>query len=219
MKKGRRAIIIGATGLVGRHLMMELLSDDFYQQVIVLTRRSTDVIHEKLKEHLVNFEDANSYQHLVEGDVLFSCMGTTIKQAGSKEVQWKIDYTYQYEVAEAAKKNGVSTMVLVSSSGANAKSRIFYTRMKGELEEAIKEMNFSNYMIFQPSLLVGKRDEVRVGEKWGEKIMNVFVNIPGLKKYKPIKGHEVAKAMTNAYKKEDLRGNSIFILDELFELL
>lgn len=219
MENGKTALIIGATGLVGNHLLNELLKDDFYSKVVILTRRSTQIQNEKLTEHLVDFNHQESYKDFVKADVLFSCMGTTIKKAGSKDAQWKIDYTYQFEVAEVARKNGVESMYLVSSSGANAKSKFFYTRMKGELEEAIRALNFPNYTIFQPSLLLGERAEVRVGEKFGDKLAKVLIKIPGLKKYKPIQGLEVAQAMNNYYKKRSYTGENIFVLDEIFGLL
>jgi len=219
MEKVKTAIIIGATGLVGNHLLHVLLEDSFYSQVIVLTRRSTKIRNEKIQEHIVDFDHQESYKDFVKGDVLFSCMGTTIKKAGSKDAQWKIDFTYQYEVAKAAIKNGVESMYLVSSSGASSKSKIFYSRMKGELEEAIKKLNFPNYLIFQPSLLLGKREELRVGEKIGEAIGKVITKIPGLRKYRPIQGKEVALAMKNAHKSGEFSGNEIFALDEIFTLV
>lgn len=219
MEKGKTAIIIGATGLIGNHLVNMILSDTFFNKIVVLVRRATNIHNEKLIEHIVDFNDQDSYKHLVRGDVLFSCMGTTLKKAGSKDAQWKIDFTYQYEVAQAARNNGVETMVLVSSSGANPKSRLFYPKMKGELEESVKKLEFPNYMIFQPSLLVGERNEVRVGEKIGEKLGDVLTKLPGLKKYKPIEGEEVAKAMQNAYKMGKYSGEKVFVLDEIFDLL
>lgn len=218
MDKGRNAIVIGATGLVGNHLVHFLLEDDYFEQVVVLSRRTTGLKHEKLAEHIIDFNDVNSYQHLVKGDILFSCMGTTLKKAGSKDAQWKIDYTYQFEVAASARKNGVLTMVLVSSSGANSRSRIFYSRMKGALEDAIKELKFTNFFIFQPSLLLGKREEERLGEKIGERIGKVLTKIPAFKKYKPIKGEEVARAMLNAIKNKSYSGEKVFKLDEIFRL-
>ncbi len=219
MQKGKTAIIIGATGLVGNHLLKILLGDSFYSQIIILSRRNTTINNDKLKEYIVDFNKPETYEDLVKGDVLFSCMGTTIKKAGSKGAQWKIDYTYQYEVAQAARKNGVASMYLVSSSGANAKSRVFYSRMKGELEDAIKEMSFPNYIIFQPSLLIGKREEIRKGEKFGEKIAQFLIKIPAFKKYKPIKGEEVAHALNIAFKDRKYIGNNTFVLDEIFRLL
>lgn len=219
MEKGKTAILIGATGLVGNHLLRAILADTSIDKLIVLGRRSVNIKNEKLKEYIIDFDNMDSYKDLVKGDVLFSCLGTTIKKAGSKDAQWKIDYTYQYEVAEAARNNGVESMYLVSSSGANARSKIFYSRMKGELEEAIRKLDFPNYVIFQPSILVGEREEVRAGEKIGGKVADVLTRIPGLKKYKPIKGEEVARAMLNTFKQGKYHGENVFVLDEIFGLL
>lgn len=214
----KRAIIIGATGLVGGHLLQDLLADDHFSKVIVLGRRSCQVQHKKLEEILINFDDTESYKDFVKGDVLFSCLGTTIKKAGTKEVQWKIDYTYQLEMAQIAKENEVNDYVLVSSSGADPKSKVFYSRMKGELEEAIKELQFSRIQIFQPSLLLGQREEERMGEKIGE-WLGGFLTKFIFKKYRPIKGSEVALAMKNAYLKEDRTSLEMYELDEIFSYL
>lgn len=214
----KKALIIGATGLVGSHLLQELLNDPHFSEVVVLGRRSTHISHEKLTEHIINFDQLDSYKDIITGDVLFSCLGTTLKKAGSKEVQWKIDYTYQFEMAKAAKLNRVKTMVLVSSSGANAKSKIFYSRMKGELEEAIRELLFPITLIFQPSLLLGEREEVRRGEKIGE-FVGVFLTKYILKKYRPIQGKEVAIAMKNAYLRNRKEGLEVYELNEIFTLL
>lgn len=214
----KKAIIIGATGLVGGQLLQELLKDNQFSEVLVLGRRSVNIQHAKLTEHLIDFDQPNAYGHLVQGDVLFSCLGTTLKKAGSKERQWKIDYDYQYEMAQAAQKNQVATYVLVSSSGANSKSKVFYSRMKGELEEAIQKLQFSRLLIFQPSLLLGDREEVRKGEKIGE-FIGVFLTRYIMKKYKPIQGLEVAIAMKNAYLNTDEKAVEVYELDEIFNLL
>jgi len=214
----KKALIIGATGLVGGHLVQELLIDDQFSEVVVLGRRSTNVKHVKLTEYIIDFDDVDSYKNLVKGDVLFSCLGTTMKQAGSKEVQWKIDYSFQFEIAEAARKNGVQTMVLVSSSGASSKSKVFYSRMKGKLEEAIQKLQFPETLVFQPSLLLGDREEVRRGEKAGE-LIGVFLTKYIMKKYRPIKGLEVARAMKNAYLSAGLKSYQVFELDAIFDLL
>jgi len=218
MDNGKKAIVIGATGLVGNHVVRMLLEDNYFEEVLVLSRRTTGLTHEKLVEHIIDFNDVKSYEKLVNGDVLFSCLGTTLKKAGSKDAQWKIDYTYQYEVAASARKNGVSTMVLVSSSGANSGSMIFYSKMKGALEEAIRKLNFNDYFIFRPSLLVGKREEERLGEKIGEKIGSVLTKIPPFRKYKPIKAKVVAKAMMESVKDKSYIGEMVFELDEIFKI-
>lgn len=214
----KKALIIGATGLVGSHLLQELLNNPHFSEVVVLGRRSTHISHEKLTEHIINFDQLDSYKDMITGDVLFSCLGTTLKKAGSKEVQWKIDYTYQYEMARIARENQVSAYVLVSSSGASPDSKIFYSRMKGELEEAIQELHFPRTLIFQPSLLLGEREEVRRGEKIGE-FVGVFLTKWIMKKYRPIKGSEVACAMNKAYMRNKGEGIEVYELDEIFKLL
>lgn len=217
MENKKTAIVIGATGLVGGQLVNQLLEEDQIGKVTLFLRRNTGKSHPKLEEHVVDFDDIDSFKDLIKADVLFSCMGTTLKKAGSKDNQWKIDYTYQHDVAQCAKENGIETFVLVSSSGASSKSKIFYSRMKGELEDALKAMNFSNLHIFQPSILVGERHEKRRGEETGAKVIRFLVKvIPPLKKWRPIKGEEVARGMLNVYLKEDVKGLNVFVLDEIF---
>ena len=114
-----------------------LLESSDYSEVSIFVRRPTGKSHSKLTEHVVDFSDVNSFQQLITGDVLFSCLGTTLKDEGSKEKQWKIDYDIPADFATAAKQNNVNSLVLVSSYGASAKSSVFYSKMKGELEEKI----------------------------------------------------------------------------------
>src|SRR5690349_10962018 len=136
------AIVIGATGLVGSELVQQLLDDERFSLVKIFVRRSFGKQHPKLEEHIIDFDKIHEWGHLVSGDVLFSALGTTLKQAGGKEAQYRIDYNYQYDVADAAAKNKVPVYVLVSSAMANVDSKIFYTRMKGELERDIKKLPF-----------------------------------------------------------------------------
>ncbi len=194
----RTAIVIGATGLVGSHLLQLLLADDRFGKVKVLVRRATGIVHPKLEERVVNFDKPTEWQHLVTGDVLYSAMGTTLKTAGSKEAQYKIDHTYQYETASAAAANGVPVYVLVSAGGADVSSRLFYSRMKGELERDINKLPFRNIHILRPAVLVGKRKEARAGEGIGAAITKVVSYIPGFKWLRPIEGAAVAQAMVNA---------------------
>jgi uncharacterized protein YbjT (DUF2867 family) len=133
----------------------------------------------------------------VQGDVLFSALGTTLKQAGSKENQYKIDYTYQYQFAAIAAENGVPVYVLVSSAGADPASSVFYSRVKGELENAVKKLSFQSVYFIQPSLLVGERKNQRTGEKLGYYVLKTLNSIGILKKYKPIQGKTVAQALIN----------------------
>jgi uncharacterized protein YbjT (DUF2867 family) len=213
----KTALVIGATGLVGKELVRQLLEDGRFGRVIVLVRRSTGRSHPRLEEHLVDFDNPPGWRHLVRGDVLFSAMGTTLKKAGSQEAQYKIDYTYQYDAARAAAENGVPAYVLVSSAGANARSRIFYSRMKGELEDAVKGLPFSFIRIIQPGILAGGREEFRLGERIGIGVMSVLGQVPGLTAYKPYHASVVARALINAALNEEGRIRT-YNLKEVFRL-
>ncbi len=213
----KTAIIVGATGLVGAALVQQLQASEHFRKVVVLARRSTGLQHAKLEEHIIDFDAPESWQDLVQGDILFSALGTTLRQAGSKEAQYRIDHTYQYEAAVAAARNGVPVYVLVSSSGASAKSQIFYSRMKGELEEAVKKLPFKSVYILQPSLLVGERTEVRAGEVWGYRVLKALNAIGVLNAYRPIEGTTVAQAMMNAAV-EGAAGVHVAALGKVFAL-
>jgi len=198
MDSTKTAILIGATGLVGSHLLMQLLDDDRYKKVEVFTRRTTGVEHPKLEEHIVEFREMKKWKDGITGNDLYSCLGTTLKKAGGKKNQWRIDYTYQYDVAKAASENGVKTCVLCSSAGANPKSKLFYLRMKGELDRDVQNFDFERIMIMKPSTLGGERNEKRQGEKFFFAFSNLFTWLPFLKKYKVIPADIVARAMINA---------------------
>src|SRR5687768_10972194 len=128
----REAVVVGATGLVGREILALLLGDTDYARVRVFARRATGVQHAKLEEHIVDFDVPASWAALVTGSVVFSALGTTLKAAGSKDAQYRVDHTYQLSAAKAARDNGVSCFVLISAHGASPSSSIFYSRMKGE---------------------------------------------------------------------------------------
>ena len=194
-----KALVIGATGAVGRDLVEQLLQDNAFERVTVFVRRPLAVENPKLTVHIIDFDHPEPWQHLLQGDVLFSCLGTTIKAAGSQEAQWKVDYAYQYEVAKAARENGVETYALVSSIGATPKSKIFYTRMKGELEEAVKKLGFPACFILQPPSLVRKGSD-RFGEKAGVVALRAFNAIGLMRAYKPMPTEEVAAAMVRLAK-------------------
>lgn len=213
----KTALVIGATGLVGKSLVKQLLLDERFQKVVVFARRTVGLQSPKLEEHLVNFDVPQTWQHLLKGDVLFSAMGTTIGKAGSKEAQYKIDFTYQYNTAKGAAENGVSTYELVSSAGASPSSKIFYSRMKGELEEAVKKLSFKRIYLIQPGILAGNRQEKRIGERIGISVLNVLHHVPGLGAYKPIDAGIVAKAMINAAFREGEKVET-FTLKEVFTL-
>jgi len=190
----RAANVIGGTGLVGHELILQLLDHPEYDKVRSFVRRSSGMTHPKLEEIKIDFNNYQSWLPMVQGDVLFSTLGTTIKTAKTKENQYKVDFSYQYEFAWAAFENKVPDYVLVSSLGADPKSAIFYTRMKGELEDAVTQLSFRKLIIFQPSFLDGNRMVKRSGEKIMLAI-NYFITQFMLKKYKPTRVDLLAAKM------------------------
>ena len=193
------ALVIGATGAVGKDLVGQLLKDDAFERVSVFVRRPLGFENPKLTVHIIDFDHPEQWQHQLQGDVLFSCLGTTIKAAGSQANQWKVDYTYQYEAAKAARENGVETYALVSSIGATPKSKIFYTRMKGELEEAVKKLGFPARFILQPPSLIRKGSD-RFGEKAGVVMLKALNAIGLMRSWTPMPTEEVAAAMVRHVK-------------------
>lgn len=194
-----KALIIGATGATGKNLLTLLLNDDTVKQVSVFVRRDIHLTHHKLSVHIIDFDRPEQWSSLVTGDVLFSCLGTTLKAAGSKTEQWKIDYEYQFKFAEVARRNGIQTYVLVSASNASSDSRIFYSKMKGQLDDAVKQLNFDRLIIFRPPLLLREGSD-RSMEILAAKII-VFLNTFGvLKSQKPLSTEALAKAMIASVK-------------------
>lgn len=194
-----KALVIGATGATGKDLVNQLLNDQDFEEVNVFVRKPIDIQNNKLKVHLVNFEKPEEWKNLVKGDVAFSCLGTTLKAAGSKEAQRKVDYDYQYEFAQAAKENNVEDYILVSAYGANPNSKIFYSKMKGELEEAVKQLHFNKITIFKPGMLE-RKDSDRTGEVLGSRIIKFANKLGLLESQKPLPTNILAKAMIKSSK-------------------
>ena len=192
-----KAIIIGATGATGKSLLPLLAAHSEMERIDCFGRRHPDFSHQKLNSHQIDFTQPNIWHEEVQGDVLFACLGTTLKAAGSKEAQWAIDYEANLEFVKAARENGVHTLVLVSASGANAASRLFYQRMKGELEQALIALNFPCLIIFRPPLLIRPNSD-RLGEKVAERIFRVLNRIGMLKNQRPLAVEKLAQAMLKA---------------------
>lgn len=189
----RTALVAGATGLIGNQLMQLLLSDAVYEKVIALSRKPLATAHPKLENVLLNIDEWTKLNNLKADDV-FCCLGTTIKQAKTKEAFRKVDYEYPVEVAKALKQNGAQNFLLVSALGADKNSRIFYNQVKGEVEAAIIDMNYHATYVFRPSLLLGDRKEQRSGEDAAKVFYKIFgALIP--QKYKGIDAIKVARAM------------------------
>ena len=194
MKK-LNALVIGATGATGRELVSLLLENKNFSSVTIFVRKKPNIIHDKLIIHCIDFSKLDKYKDLVKGDVLFSALGTTLKAAGSKEKQYLVDFSYQYQFAQIASNNNVNSFSLVSSAGANSYSMFFYPKIKGELEDSVKELNFQSIQIFQPSFLIRQEDLLRSNEKIGIKIFSVLNNFGLFRSLKPITVNFLANRM------------------------
>jgi len=193
----KTALLIGSTGLIGSHLLNLLLDSNDYLKVITFVKRDTGIKHKKLTQHIIDFDKPETYKELVVGDDFFCTIGTTIKKAGSKEAFRKVDFEYPRLFAAFALQNKVKQFLIISSLGADTNSGNFYLKTKGEIQDFLKECNFESVSVLQPSLLLGERKEFRLGEKIGAFFMKTlsFLFLGNLKKYKPIEGKTVAKAM------------------------
>ena len=193
----KTALIIGATGLIGSQLLKLLLESKNYDKVVAFVKRDIGFNHPKLIQRIIDFDKPETYQSLIVGDDFFCTIGTTIKKAGSQYSFRKVDFEYPKQFATFALQNKVKQFLIISSLGANANSENFYLKTKGEIQDFLKNCNFENVTILQPSLLLGDRKEFRLGEKIGAFFMKTlsFLFLGNLKKYKAIEGKTVAKAM------------------------
>jgi uncharacterized protein YbjT (DUF2867 family) len=197
-----KAIIFGVTGLTGKTILKEIVNDARYGKIYIVSRRPTGFIHPKVEEIIFNFSDFSTLPS-IKADHVFSCMGTTIKKAGSQKAQQVIDRDYPIEIAKFSGKIGAQKLITVSSVGADIKSGNFYLRTKGEMEEGVKK-EFPAAVFVRPSFLMGDREESRIGERIGIAVFKVInpLLIGGLSKYKGIPIEKLAKAMIEACFKE-----------------
>lgn len=199
-KDKKSALLFGATGLVGSFCLKYLLENPAYQKVLVFSRRPIDTKHAKLEVKIIDFNKLDSYAKWIKGDDLYCCLGTTLRKAGSRSAFYKVDFTYSYEIARIAAENKVNQYLLVSSVGADKDSVFFYSQVKGELEEAVKQLPFWGIHVFQPSMLLGERDEIRIGEQIAARLSRGLDFFLGnlLSKYRPVEAETVARAMIYA---------------------
>jgi uncharacterized protein YbjT (DUF2867 family) len=190
----KTALLAGATGLIGSQLLPLLLASDRYSKVIVIGRRNTSITHTRLSSHIVDFDNLAASASLLAVDDVYCCLGTTMKQAGSREAFRRVDYEYPVTLARLSKQQGARQYSLVSAMGANRNSRFFYNRVKGEAEDAISAFGFRSLHIFRPSLLKGQRQKVRAAEAVGSVVGTAFSFVTP-KSYRPIKAAKVAQAM------------------------
>ena len=169
-----RAIILGSTGATGQEILKLLLKNSDISEIVILVRRKIYLKHEKLKIYQIDFSNLSSYKKLIKGDIFISSLGTTLNDAGSKNNQFLIDYSYQYELAKIASENNVKHYTLISSIGANKNSIFYYLKIKGLLEYNIKKLNFRSIHIFQPPSLIRQPDLIRKGERISIFIFNLI---------------------------------------------
>ena len=190
----KTAILAGTTGLIGGKLLELLLKNDSYSRIVALSRRPIGATHPKLTNLVLEFSEMEKYAAQLKGDDVFCCLGTTIAQAGSREEFRKVDFEYPLSLAKITRSQGAEKFMLVTALGADKRSRIFYNRVKGEVEEAISKIAFEELHIFQPSMLLGPRPQARQGEHIGQSVMK-FLDILIPRKYKAIESSKVARAM------------------------
>ena len=217
MVEGKKtAVILGASGLVGKELVNTLFYSNHYSKIYLLVRRPIQVPFEGCETRVIDFDKIEDYSELFAVNDVFCCLGTTIKKVKTQEAFRKVDYEYPLAAAKLAKEKGVDKFLIVTAMGANSKSPFFYNRVKGEIEDALRTLNLSSLHIFRPSLLLGKRDEFRLGEKLAEKasfLINTIMMGP-LRPYRGIQVKKVAAAMAfiaqtkksgiNVYKSDEI---------------
>ena len=211
-----KALIIGATGATGKDLVKVLLDDPTYTEVVAFVRRSSGRAHAKYSEVITDFDKLEEVSDSIKGDVWFSCLGTTLKAAGSKEKQWQIDHDIPAKFAKIAKQNGVPRAVVVSAYGASATSKVFYSRMKGELDELIANLGFDQCIIFRPGFLL-RKDTDRASERIMAHALKFLNGLGLIRKFRPLPTSILAEKLAKA-PKAFASGNHVIELDEILEV-
>lgn len=201
-----KALLVGATGLVGKNCLNQLLRDNFYDAVEIWVRKPTGISDPKLTERIVDFSVLPEMD-IIGVDHVYCCLGTTIKKAGSQPEFRKVDYGYVLEIGKLAEKYTAQKLIIISSIGANEGSANFYLRTKGEMEVDINKLEIPAIYILRPSFIMGERDEFRFGEKLGSYVIKGvnFLLTGKMKKYRGIKAITIAKAMVSLAKTGDLK--------------
>lgn len=210
------ALIAGASGLVGSQLLPLLLNCGRYAKVISIGRRPLPLMHPLLVQRTVDFDQLEEHRLSLIADDVFCCLGTTMRQAGSKEAFYKVDFLYVVKLAALTAANFAVQLLVVSSMGADAGSRFYYNRVKGEMEEAVRQAPFRAIHLFRPSLLLGPRPEKRLGEQVGAVVLRLArpLLLGPLRRYRAIEAQAVAQAMLNAAYQE-ASGVAVHFSDEI----
>jgi uncharacterized protein YbjT (DUF2867 family) len=215
----KTALVLGGSGLVGKALVETLIQQNTYKKIVLLVRRPIEIINPVCEPHVVDFDHLENEAELFQVTDVFCCLGTTIKKAKTKEAFRRVDYDYPVKAAKLSYNAGVENFLIVTAMGANPKSLFFYNKVKGDVEETLKKLELPSLYIFRPSLLLGNREEFRLGEKIAAKasnILNLFMVGP-LKTYKAIEAKKVAAAMAEVASSEN-KGVHIYRSDEIQQL-
>ncbi len=216
----KRAILLGASGLIGSNLLELLLANDEFSTVTILVRRPLGIKSPKLIEIVTDFSDLTTLKEIITGDIVFSCLGSTKSKTPDLSEYRRIDHDIPVQIAEYASENNIEQFHLISSLGANPKASNFYSKMKGETEEDIKKTGIPSIYIYQPSLLRGKRKEKRFFEQLALQVTKVIdpLLIGSLKKYRSIEIEKIAQAMVNQSLKHQ-KGIFTYQSDQIKELV
>ncbi|GHE42165.1 NAD(P)H-binding protein [Sphingobacterium griseoflavum] len=198
-----RALVIGATGATGKEVVKQLLEDERFTEIIAFVRRPHFAEQHKLKEHIVQFDALEASSDHIKGDVAFSCLGTTLKDAGSKEAQWHVDHDYQLHFAQLCQAGGVRHFILLSAVGANPHSNFFYNKMKGVLEMEVKALRFEQLSIIQPGLIL-RPDSDRIGEIIAGKVLGFFNRLGLFKQFAGTSTKKLARILVQESKDKRL---------------
>lgn len=209
----KTALIAGSTGLIGKKLLQIALDDPYYDVVKAISRKPLDIQHPKLRNIVADLNTLTQHHNELKADDVFCCLGTTIKQAGSQEAFRKVDFEYPLALAKMTSNQGAKQFLIITALGSDAKSSIFYNRVKGEVEKAIEGIGFQSYHIFRPSLLLGDRTEKRAGEGAAMAVYKALGFLIPMK-YKAIDSVKVAKGMLH-FAKQNASGRFIHESKEL----
>tara|TARA_B100000579_G_scaffold137463_1_gene111575 strand:+ start:225 stop:884 length:660 start_codon:yes stop_codon:yes gene_type:complete len=214
----KTALIFGSSGLIGSELLKLIINNDKYSKIRLFVRSEISISTSKIEIIKTDFNNLENHKDLIIGDDCFFCIGTTRKNTPDKNEYINIEYNLPIEIAKIAKKNSIHSFTYVSSLGANTNASGLYLKNKGQAEETLKKLNFPKLSIIRPSILLGNRNEKRIGEKIGIFVMKIFspIFLGKMKKLKPIKVENVAKAMVNVTNKDFQQ--TIFESDKLLEI-
>jgi uncharacterized protein YbjT (DUF2867 family) len=219
IERMKKAIIAGASGLIGNHLLQIILRENGYDEVLILVRKELPIQHKKLEQLVINYARLEDNTESIKGDTIFCCLGTTKRHTPDETEYRKIDHDYPLQLAQIARLNNIAQYHLVSAASANASSNVFYSRLKGETEDDIVKVGLPSLHIYRPMLLTGNRKETRIGEGIATAIFKVLdpVLAGGLKKYRSIAAETVAKTMYSQSLKNET-GFFIYRSDKIQEL-